>query len=561
MRDSLLALAEEALHFTLRRRAGIAPIHLYARVLRAFMPHTTESPLASDASPGRRETALVAALCALGAAFVFWRFRELRQDDAFITFQYARNIATGHGFVFNPGEHILGTTSPLHALVMAFGHLLVGEALPLFAIAIGALGMAAQAFFLFLLLRKCSVLLAAMMAALVLGGFGDGLAFISLETNGFAGLLLATVWAWSARRPVLCGVLLGLCFLCRYDAALLVPVIAASWWLREREQPRVLLGVSFTVVAPWLLWATWYFGSFLPQTFFAKQQITPSAAYLAHYAEFIGDAPWRVLLGASNPLLRALSFVAAIAGVGLAIRRVRAVLPFFVFSVLLVLAYGWMGPHFLQHWHLYPAMLAFQVAVVVGVFGWLGEAQKKLRSAPARSGAILLLVAAGLVMVVRVTAVQLGRSQELVASYWLGERDSRYQQIAAWLRQNVRPDRSFLALEVGTLGYYSRLRMIDPYGLINETNSYPRDPTLESLLELVDRYKPDVMLVNTPEQGAMIEQLQPFRMVKVFPSDPWSTVLVRGPEALLDSTTAARLRAELPPRAVEEINRAKLGRP
>ena len=45
-------------------------------------------------------------------------------DDAFITFRYARNLALGHGFVYNPGEWVLGTTAPAFGLLLAIPHLL-----------------------------------------------------------------------------------------------------------------------------------------------------------------------------------------------------------------------------------------------------------------------------------------------------------------------------------------------------------------------------------------------------------------------------------------------------
>jgi hypothetical protein len=43
------------------------------------------------------------------------------QDDAFITYRYARNLATGRGFVYNEGERVLGTTTPLYAMILAAG--------------------------------------------------------------------------------------------------------------------------------------------------------------------------------------------------------------------------------------------------------------------------------------------------------------------------------------------------------------------------------------------------------------------------------------------------------
>ena len=40
-------------------------------------------------------------------------------DDALIIFRYAENLAAGNGFVYNPGEHVLGTTTPLYTLLLA----------------------------------------------------------------------------------------------------------------------------------------------------------------------------------------------------------------------------------------------------------------------------------------------------------------------------------------------------------------------------------------------------------------------------------------------------------
>ena len=39
-------------------------------------------------------------------------------DDSYITYRYSRNILAGNGFVFNPGERVLGTTTPLYTLIL-----------------------------------------------------------------------------------------------------------------------------------------------------------------------------------------------------------------------------------------------------------------------------------------------------------------------------------------------------------------------------------------------------------------------------------------------------------
>ncbi len=40
-------------------------------------------------------------------------------DDSWIYATYARNLATGHGYSFNPGEHIGGATGPLYVFLLA----------------------------------------------------------------------------------------------------------------------------------------------------------------------------------------------------------------------------------------------------------------------------------------------------------------------------------------------------------------------------------------------------------------------------------------------------------
>src|SRR5690348_13028680 len=41
------------------------------------------------------------------------------QDDAFITYRFAANLAAGKGAVFNVGERVEGYSSPLHLLLSA----------------------------------------------------------------------------------------------------------------------------------------------------------------------------------------------------------------------------------------------------------------------------------------------------------------------------------------------------------------------------------------------------------------------------------------------------------
>ena len=75
-------------------------------------------------------------------------------DDAYITFTYAKNLASGNGLVFTPGEHTFGSTTPLYALLLALiglvGHPL---AMPAIALCVNALALIVTAFLAYRLLR------------------------------------------------------------------------------------------------------------------------------------------------------------------------------------------------------------------------------------------------------------------------------------------------------------------------------------------------------------------------------------------------------------------------
>ena len=46
-------------------------------------------------------------------------YTDFSYEDSFITFRYAHQIVEGNGFVYNPGERVYGTTTPLFTLLLA----------------------------------------------------------------------------------------------------------------------------------------------------------------------------------------------------------------------------------------------------------------------------------------------------------------------------------------------------------------------------------------------------------------------------------------------------------
>ena len=121
-------------------------------------------------------------------------------DDAFITFRYSRNLVEGQGFVYNPGVHTLGTTTPLFALTMAsISGLTGGQDFQWYAIAVSALADAGTVALLYLLGRRLigSDWLAIFPAALwAISPMSVTFAIGGMETSLTIFWMVAATWAF-----------------------------------------------------------------------------------------------------------------------------------------------------------------------------------------------------------------------------------------------------------------------------------------------------------------------------------------------------------------------------
>lgn len=214
----------------------------------------------------------LAALWALGTAglatrlwLIFgWRFLE---EDALITLRYARNLWEGNGFVYNPGERVMGFTSPLWTILVSP---IVGT------MPIPAARVALTLLCLTLYAGACAVLLRLARSGLALGPWGTVVffAFLSLEprlvgesVSGmemslFLLVIATTVWALERDKPGASFALASVSYLVRPEGALFWALVFVYFWIR-RKKPLLLEAAvpSALPTIPWLAFSTMYFGS------------------------------------------------------------------------------------------------------------------------------------------------------------------------------------------------------------------------------------------------------------------------------------------------------------
>jgi hypothetical protein len=413
----------------------------------------------------QRRSIIAIAVAAVVFALQLLAFHELRHDDAYITYRYGQNLASGNGLVFNPGERTMGSTSPAFSLLSGFAYAVGGkDALPSIMASVGCLAWSAQALALFFMLRRAlgDLFSSAVSLAIAAGAAGSA-QWVALETNAAVALTLWAIvlaqrerWSWAAGTVALAG-------LVRPDALLVAVLIAVLAGGRLRSAIWKPAAVFVGVNLPWLVFATVYFGSPLPQSAVAKFQRVPFAEYLLHALRTPAEAflPFE----ASLPAIVA-SWLIALAGAAYLVGKGRGMWILPAYGAAHLAAYCYLRP-FTQHtWHLYPATL---VVAVLGLCGIAAIASAtRYRTVRVAASAVLVLLVCGYAYRTRATAL------EFPLDYWTGARDAAYRKTAEFLLTQTRPGDVIASEEVGTLGYLTELPMYDLGGLITT------DPSLKS---------------------------------------------------------------------------------
>ncbi len=202
----------------------------------------------------RRPELALWALCCAAAALVFIVYVAaalaagqgeplLPLDDVYIHFQYARQLASGQPFVYNPGQPATsGATSFLYPFALALGYSagFVGLRLSLWALGLGALALAASAWLVYRLaaLWGCPRWLAALLAlAFALTGAVSWHYMSGMETGLVTLLALATLYAVAAGRLRLFALSAALLALARPEWGLLAVLAAGAMLWRARAAP------------------------------------------------------------------------------------------------------------------------------------------------------------------------------------------------------------------------------------------------------------------------------------------------------------------------------------
>jgi hypothetical protein len=460
--------------------------------------------------------ALVGALVALAA-------RSTLIDDAYITLDYARNLAFHLHWGLTPTTTANTATSPLN--VLALGLMTAVTRRPVVALGIvHVLATVALEYGLRRTARALGLPVWLGLLAVVLLAVNPLLASsVGMEIALGAGLTALLLAASVARRPWLFGVLAGLLVLTRPDLAIVVLVVFlwrrdrfAGWW-------RSLLG-ALAVVLPWLVFSWIALGSALPDTLIIK------SAEHAWGTETFGNGPQLYLDhygvdGVLSFLPAALGIAAALVWAGRRLarptERLRRLDRFFALPLaggLHYLAYTVLGvPPF--HWYYGPALtclLAWLAAATAALWPATGAAVPARLPGYAALGAVVALLA---VSVGTYTTGGVPRQSAQIMTNWATPK--QYALVGTQLRNLVGNVSVESAGEIGAVAYFCDCDVTDIFadpGAVDAVvnDSIRRHPGLKrTLLEWNFHFRnrnvppvvPDLLLEmgDSPAPGALAD--------------------------------------------------------
>jgi hypothetical protein len=418
-------------------------------------------------------------------------------DDAYITYRYAKNLVSGQGFVYNPGESFLGTTTPLFTLLLALvSGGLSSEAIPVIGQWLTGGALFCLAVFTYLLGRDDQKPIAGFISALlvllnpffVLVWGGESIFFLALVMAGF--------YLYFRGQEIAPAVIFGLAFLTRGEGVLPALILFTHYLITKRQLPwRALLSFILTIL-PWMIYALFTFGSFFPSTLQAKIAQMDSGLWSPFFITSL-DMLRSYVIGSPNfptitPHYIYLVFVllAFIGGISLLLQPQYLWWSIMAWLGLYALGYTLLGVPF-YHWYAVPILYGGFILAGLGAQLGYDFISRQFNGRLASYHPVALGLSGLILCLPFITAAH---------SVWdylrqpVAPIQQLYTNTGLWLQENTPPTASVGYFEIGFIGYYSDRIFIDPAGLVNPGVS--EQIARRNFKWAYLHYKPDYLVIN-----------------------------------------------------------------
>jgi len=379
---------------------------------------------------------------------IIFGLHPLERDDIFITFRYSDNLVKGNGFVYNPGDPYLGTTTPLYALILALSHFVSGNLL-VNAAFISGISLWGCIVIIYFVYRHYDLSLVGCLFGFLISRSIIIDSSLGMESTFFMFLVLFFIWLYWRGHSVWAGIIGGLSVLTRPEGVFLVFVLVVWDIISRRRFNFRLYGGLCIPLLPWSIFSLIYFHTLIPRTVAVK--------YI-HGNMGWRNTFWNDLWNIYFAHQKALWISTALGLLSIFLSRRKPFIIAAAFIVIYLIAYGITGvPSYI--WYYVPVIMVFAVfaseGIIRPIYLLLGRYPKILSGL--KWTAVLLLL--GL-------TVYKAQGFQGIQSLTRTSRADLYQ-LTTWIRDNTPKDAKVMHNEIGVLGYYSHRQIVDTFGLAN----------------------------------------------------------------------------------------------
>lgn len=432
---------------------------------------------------------------------IVFEINSFHYDDAFITYRYAKNLNNGLGLVYNGGEKVFGTSTPLYAVILAFVYKIanvfvhidyhsLSQIISLFAFS-GALIILIEitqvgifeslAFFLLLLFSPINF----------------NILFSGMETFTVLFFLLIFLKNIDNKKALIYLIII---FLLRLDIGVIASVSFFSFYLFQLvlgkiDLKKLLRSMVFVIFAV-LIYAFFtllIFHTVIPQTIIAKTVIYSHSGFSQSFTERVNNV---IRMGfpifVSLPMLLFGMFV----GYSLMKKRSTFGLQYFLFLILYsFFQVGLIGV--IQHWYL--PYLPFLLVLISTLYIKNVFNKKSL----ILNSVLFIIIALGISSYM---FLRNNRSNNPNKIYFESFKNDLYSDELFLIARMIPKNSKVFCGDIGVIGFYSNTYIYDYAGLVtkkavsfNKKKKFYQDSqsyniSEEMILTQIDSEKPDIIV-------------------------------------------------------------------
>ncbi|MBT4352467.1 hypothetical protein HOD20_08080 [archaeon] len=432
------------------------------------------------------------------ATFFRLYFNPMDIDDATIGYRVIENIASGKGFEYNSGEKVLSTSAPLHIIIISFFTYLGMDVI--FATnALSLISALITIILVYFILKEINFENAGLIAAFILAISNDFVIYTmnGMETSFYTMLWMTSIYFFIKKKYSLTGLFLGLLVFTRVDGAMLAIALGLLYIFNHKKIPWKMAIIAILVFMPWIIFATSYFGSPIPNTLKAKQlQAGSDSTFFIRIFAFLYDETFLLLI----PFI--------IIGL-IKIFNKKEIWPIYFGSLLYLIAYTAIQIHG-YIWYYIPLIPIIVIFAAIGIT----YVTKRIFSQKKIYSNLFLIIF--MISIVATSILGMKHYKQKVDIKW-----ESYKEIGLWFNQNTEPTDTIMFHDIGYVGYYSE-RYIWDYNLL--IHKQEKDVTTKlSYPEFMKKYNPNYVLHLKKNVVDTIENSAPdyvgYELFKTFTDD------------------------------------------